>query len=272
MSRGLDGLRILVPETRELDLFTAMLEAEGAETVRCPLVRILDAADDGSVQAWIDKLISGDFQDVVFLTGEGLRRLLAVADHAGRREAFVAALTHVRTITRGPKPARALREIGQAPGLAAGVPTSQGVLDALAGEDLKGRKIGVQLYPGEAGLALPAALSARGAEVFPVTPYRFAAESDTGAVADAIMQMADGRIQMVAFTSSPQVERLVEVARGAGIERELEAAFAKIAVAAIGPVVEESLHRCGVAQVLRPDSSFHLKPFVRTIVAAWSRR
>ena len=65
-------------------------------------------------------------------------------------------------ITRGPKPARVLRELGLQPGLAAATPTSRGVLDALAGEDIGGRGIGVQLYPGAPG-SLLAALHDRGA-------------------------------------------------------------------------------------------------------------
>lgn len=272
MAGALDGLSILVPETRELDLFASMLEAEGADVLRCPLVRILDLEDTTEAQAWIEALIAARFQDVIWLTGEGLRRLLAIAERNGCSNAFIAAVGRVRSITRGPKPARVLRELGYSPGLAAPVPTSQGVLDALADEDVSGRKIGVQLYPGEGSLALLAALRARGAEVYPLTPYRFAAQADASAVADAIRQMAEGGVQMVAFTSSPQVERLVEVAREFGLERQLQDVFAKVRVAAIGPVVEDVLHRYGVKTVLRPQASFHLKPFVRTIAAAWKAR
>ena len=34
----LAGKRILVPESRDLDLFAGMMEQHGAETIRCPLV------------------------------------------------------------------------------------------------------------------------------------------------------------------------------------------------------------------------------------------
>jgi uroporphyrinogen-III synthase len=272
MTGVLDGLTILVPESRELDRFCAMLEAEGAAALRCPLVRILDLDDSAEAEAWIERLIAGTFEDVVWLTGEGLRRLLAIAERAGRRTPFVEALSRVRAITRGPKPARALRDLGLSPGLAATAPTSQGLLDALAGEDLAGRSIGVQLYPGEGGLPLLASLRSRGAAAFPVTPYRYASQTQAAEVADAIHALAAGRIGMIAFTSSPQVERLIEVAREAGLEPQLREAFSRVHMAAIGPVVEETLHRHGVANILRPDSNFHLKPLVRAIAAAWSAR
>jgi uroporphyrinogen-III synthase len=48
--------------------------------------------------------------------------------------------------------------------------------------------------------------------------------------------------------------------------------FARVRMAAVGPVVEETLRRHGVENILCPDSSFHLKPLVRAIAAAWSAR
>ena len=33
---GLEGRRIVVPESRELDLFVSMLERQGATAIRCP--------------------------------------------------------------------------------------------------------------------------------------------------------------------------------------------------------------------------------------------
>ena len=55
---ALAGLKILVPESRELDLFAAMLEAEGAVALRCPLVQILDLEDSSEADTWIDRCIA----------------------------------------------------------------------------------------------------------------------------------------------------------------------------------------------------------------------
>jgi uroporphyrinogen-III synthase len=272
MAGALDGLSVLVPESRELDLFVAMLEAEGASAVRCPLVQILDLEDLSVVEDWIERFVAGAFNEVIWLTGEGLRRTLAVAERSGRRAQMVEALTRSRTITRGPKPARALRELGLAPGLAATTPTSQGVLDALAGEELAGRPIGLQLYPGEGTALLMAGLRARGAVLFPVTPYRYASRTETDRVADAIRGLADGRIGMIAFTSSPQIDRIFAVARDSGLEATLRDAFARVPIAAVGPVVAEKLGQYGLEAALRPDASFHLKPLIRAMAALWGAR
>src|SRR5579863_6602666 len=265
---ALDSLRILVPESRQLDLFASMIEDAGGRVIRCPLVQILDLEDSHDAEVWIDQLIAGTFEDVIWLTGEGLRRLLAITKRTGREERFVAALGKIRSITRGPKPARALHEIGLEPNLAAATPTSDGVIEALSQEDIRGRAIGVQLYPGEGTAHLLDSLRGRGAVLTTITPYRYASQSDTSRVIAAINDMIEGRVDVIAFTSSPQVERLFVVARETGLEEALKAALRRIGVASIGPVVEDALKRLGLTNFVQPVTAFHMKPLLRTI-AAW---
>ena len=272
MTRALDGLTILIPESRELDLFAAMLEAEGATALRSPLVQILDLDDRTDADIWIDRFIGRDFADLILLTGEGLRRLLSLSEQGDRRGAFIDALAWSRTVTRGPKPARVLRELGLSPTRAAPTPTSEGVLDALTSEDLRGRSVGAQLYPGPGALRLVEALRERGAQVFPVTPYRYASQIEAAKVADTIRALAAGNIGMVAFTSSPQIDRLFDVARAEGLEPELMSALSRTPIASIGPVVEQRLKAVGVTPFAQPEASFHLKPLVRAITVAWRAR
>ena len=107
----LTGRTIAVPETRELDVFSSMLERRGATVLRCPLVTILDAPDPQPILQWLREFNGGACDDLILLTGEGLRRLLACIDkhEPALRDPFVQRLAAVRKITRGPKPARALR-------------------------------------------------------------------------------------------------------------------------------------------------------------------
>src|SRR5947207_1054436 len=125
--RPLAGRHIALVEHRELDRLGRMLEEQGAATLRCPLVAIADAPGAATVRAWIERAIAATFDDLVLMTGEGLRRLCGAAAHAGIEAAFREALSRMRTITRGPKPAQALREIGLSPGLRAVTPTTDGV-------------------------------------------------------------------------------------------------------------------------------------------------
>src|ERR687893_2286975 len=99
----LQGQRIAVPESRELDLFAGMLERHGAVAVRCPLVSIHDVEDAAPVHAWLERLAEGQHDSLVLYTGEGLARLLAFARRCGIDAQVIAGLRRTRKIVRGPK-------------------------------------------------------------------------------------------------------------------------------------------------------------------------
>jgi uroporphyrinogen-III synthase len=145
MSDALKGRRIVVPETREIELLAGMLEKHGAEVIRCPMVAILDAADPAPVLAWIERFIATPPDDLILFTGEGLARLNKLAAAHELAEKFVAALARVRKITRGPKPARRLRELGLKPDLPVEPPTTAGIIASLSQQDLRARRVAVQL-------------------------------------------------------------------------------------------------------------------------------
>lgn len=259
----LAGRTIAVPETRELDVFASMLERRGATVLRCPLVAILDAPDPTPVIEWIRGFNSGVFDDLILLTGEGLRRLLACIDRneAALKADFVLQLGRVRKITRGPKPARALRELGLKPDIAAETPTTEGVIASLRAEDLNGRNVGVQLYGAEPNRRLIDFLESAGARAATVAPYVYANEAADDAVRDLLVQMSRGHVDVIAFTSTPQVERLFAV----GPLELVKTALDRTQVAAIGPVVADALARHDVKAQLMPQDSFFMKPLTSAI-------
>jgi uroporphyrinogen-III synthase len=263
VSHSLAGRTIAIPETRELEVFASMLERRGARVIRCPLVSIHDAPDPQPVLAWCRELARGEWHDLILLTGEGLRRLLSCIDRnePTLREPFMAALGHIRKITRGPKPAKALRELGLKPEIAAETPTTAGVIASLQAHDLHGRRIGVQLYGTDPNRPLVEFLENAGATVMAVAPYVYADKAEDDAVRALLTDLQAGAIDAIAFTSTPQIARLFAVADEATVKSALGATH----VAAIGPVVAESLARHGVAVELMPADAFFLKPLTTAL-------
>jgi len=262
-NQPLAGRVVAVPETREIDIFAAMLERRGAQVVRCPMVAIRDASDPAPILQWSRDLASGSFDDLILLTGEGLRRILSCIDRnePPLRERFVAALANVRKTTRGPKPARALRELGLKPDIVPERPTTEGVIVSLRSFDLKGRRFGVQLYGTEPNLPLVEFLESAGAKVSTVAPYVYADAADDAAVLALVERIQAGTIDAIAFTSTPQVERLFAVAPA----QIITAALAKTLVAAVGPIVADTLQKHGVQARLMPEESFFLKPLTSVL-------
>ena len=264
----LAGRRIAVPETRELEVMARMLERQGASVIRCPLVAILDLEDPAPAEAWLRRFVATPPDDLILLTGEGLSRLMGVAQRAGIDAPFRAALAETRRIVRGPKPTARLRTLGLSPDITAEVPTTEGVIAALEGVELAGHRVAVQLYPDNPNDLLLDFLRGRDAEPDPVTPYRYASKEADGRVVALIDAMAAGEVELIAFTSSPQLRRLRDVAKAAGREAALAEALRRTRIAAVGPVVAKAVEAAGGVVAMQPGESFHLKPMVGEIVAA----
>ncbi|WP_391349138.1 uroporphyrinogen-III synthase [Azospirillum sp. A23] len=263
-SGDLAGKRILVPESRDLDLFAGMMEQHGAETIRCPMVKILDLDDPAPARAWLERLLTEGYDDIVLLTGEGLRRLMTVARAMEREADVIAAIGRARVFVRGPKPVKALREIGCAPYKSAPAPTTDGVIAMLGEED----------WPAAVSVSSSTPTTrtnrcwrrcGRAAACRWRSPPTATPTIETGAVQAAIRDMAEGRIDFVAFTASPQVRRLHEVAEACGLGDAFRQGFARTRIAAVGPVVAEAVEAAGGTVAVSPDSTFHMKPLVNAI-------
>jgi uroporphyrinogen-III synthase len=264
MSGPLDGCRVALAEGRQLEELAGMLEKEGATPLRYPMVSILDAPDPAPVVAWLRELTAGRFTYVVLLTGEGLRRLLGFAERDRMREAVLDALSRTKVVTRGPKPVRALKEVGLAPTLVAESPTTEGVIATLRRESLEGIAVGVQLYSPE-NPPLTRFLAEAGATAYTVLPYVYAPAIDADRVLELIDRLDAGTIDVIVFTSSPQVERLVEVAGQHGRDESLRRGLARVRVAAVGPVVAETLRQHGVTADICPEQGFVMRNLVQQI-------
>ena len=192
MADRLSGYRILILETREEAQFSRLLAEQGAEVLQCPMFAINDAPDPAPIEAWIRRAIEKPLDDLVLMTGEGLRRLMKVARRVGNDRDFVAALAKSRKFARGPKPGRALREIALEPQQTTEKPTSEGIAEMLSRLDLNGRHLGLQLYPDKDHGALIGAITAQGASVDTVLPYIYDAKAADTNIVTAIEEMAKG--------------------------------------------------------------------------------
>lgn len=272
MAGRLEGYRILILETREEAQFSRLLQEQGAHVLQCPMFTIHDAPDPAPVEAWIRLFIDKPFDDLVLMTGEGLRRLMTVARRMGVDQDFVTALGKARKFARGPKPVRALREIGLEASVQTETPTSEGVAIMLAREDINGHRVGLQLYPDKDHSKLIAAITSYGANIDMVLPYIYDDQAAETNIVAAIDEMAQGRVDAIALTSSGQVRRLIDVARAHGYEDRLSEGLAKTPIASVGPVVSEELAANGLRTDIYPaNESFFMKPLISAMAVALNK-
>jgi uroporphyrinogen-III synthase len=203
------------------------------------------------------------------MTGEGLRRLMKVARHTDVERDFIAAIGKARKFARGPKPGRALREIGLEPQVTTEKPTSEGIAEMLSRVDLRGHRVGLQLYPDKDHSALIGAITAQGAEVDTVLPYVYDAQAADANIVTAIDEMAQGRIDAIAFTNLGQVRRLMEVAQAHRCEARLREGLARTPIASVGPVVSDELRSHGLRTDIYPaNDAYFMKPLISAMAAA----
>lgn len=265
--QNLTGRVIAVPESRSLDIFTRLLERRGAEVIQCPLVGIHNAPDVEPVLEWLRDFNNGACDDLILMTGEGLRRLQSIIEiHAPElREPFIEQLAKVRKVTRGPKPNSELRKLNLERDINALAPTTDGVIETMGQLDLSGRTVGLQLYGTYTNPPLVAALKGQGATVKSVAPYVYADDIEEQRVNDLIEKLVAGTVDVIAFTSATQVKRLWSVAKKQDQVAAMEAAFTNLTVTAVGPVVRDCLIEKGVRVDLMPEDSFFLKPLVNLL-------
>jgi uroporphyrinogen-III synthase len=269
MADRLNGYRILILETREEAQFSRLLAEQGADVLQCPMFTINDAPDAAPIEAWIRRFVEAPCDDLVLMTGEGLRRLMKVARRIDLERDFVAALGKARKFARGPKPGKALREIGLEPQVTTEKPTSDGIIEMLSRLDLSGHRVGLQLYPDKDHARLIGAIAAQGAEVEPVLPYVYDAQAADTNIVTAIGEMAQGRIDAIALTSSGQVRRLIEVAKAHGCETQLREGLAQTPIASVGPVVSDELSSHGLRTDIAPaNEAYFMKPLISAMAAA----
>jgi uroporphyrinogen-III synthase len=272
MADRLTGYCILILEAREEAQLSRLLTEQGADVLQCPAFTIHDAPDPAPIEAWIRRFIERPCDDLVLMTGEGLRRLMKVTQRIGVENDFVSALGKARKFARGPKPGRALREIGLEPQQTTEKPTSEGIAEMLSRLDLAGHRVGLQLYPDKDHGALIGAITAQGAEVDTVSPYVYDAKAADANIVTVIEEMAQGRVDALALTNLGQVRRLIEVARAHGCETRLREGLTKTPIASVGPAVSDELKSHGLRADISPaNDAYFMKPLISAMAAALSK-
>jgi uroporphyrinogen-III synthase len=273
MADRLNGYRILILETREEAQFSRLLTEQGADVLQCPMFAIHDAPDQAPVEAWIRRAIEKPFDDLVLLTGEGLRRLMKLAARLGLEKDFVAAIGKARKLTRGPKPGRALREIALEPQMTTEKPTSDGVAEMLSRVDIKDHRVGLQLYPDKDHSALIGAITGQGAVVDTVLPYVYDTKAADANIVSAIDEMAKGRVDAIALTNLGQIRRLIETARTHGWEDKLRDGLARTPIASVGPAVSDELKSHGLsADIFPANDAFFMKPLISAMAVELAKK
>ena len=134
---------------------------------------------------------------------------------------------------------------------------------------MAGRRVAVQLYPDNPNAPLLDFLAGAGAVADPVLPYAYASSAEDARVLETLEAMAAGQVDLVVFTSTPQVRRLVALAEAAGRQADAGARRCPAPASPRSGRWSRRRSRPPAARVaVMPEDSFHMKPMVTAILAA----
>ncbi len=242
-AQGFCGLRVASFESRRAAEMASLIERFGGVPSVSPSMREVPIEENREAIDFAHRVLTGQIDLIIFMTGVGVRHLLAEVERHVDRQRLLAAISDITTITRGPKPVAVLKELGLQPTHKVGPPNTWREVLALVDAkcNVAQQTVGLQEY-GQPNASLVAGLEARGAKVETVRVYRWDLPLDQGPLEENIRAIAAGRIDVALFTSAHQVVNLMRVANRLQLAPQLRAGMARTLVASIGPTTSESLH------------------------------
>lgn len=258
-AKPLFGKRILVTRAREQASDLARrLEAAGAEVLEFPTIRIVPPESFAPLDAALGRL--AEFRWLILTSANGVRFLWERLLFAG---SDARALAGLRVCAIGPATAGALESRGIRPDLVPAEFKAEGLVEALAGEDLAG--VGVLIVrAAEAREVLPVELRRRGARVQVVPAYRtLQSDEDAGAIR---AMLREGTVHVVTFASSSTVRNFLEMVGPDAVEL-----LRGVTVASIGPITAETAARHGIVSHITP-AQYTIPAFVEALLEYYRER
>lgn len=242
LSNNFAGLRVGSFESRRAEEIARMIERVGGVAHVSPSMREVPLGDVRAAVEFANRLITGQIDVFVLLTGVGTRQFVEqVERHVGRAR-LIDAISDTTTVVRGPKPTAVLKELGITPSVRVPEPnTWRELLTTLDAElPVANLVIGLQEY-GATNRSLIAGLEARGATVDRLQVYTWDFPEDVAPLEDNVRRWAAGELDVVMFTSANQVRNVLKLAEDLGLADELLAQTRSMAVASIGPTCSDAL-------------------------------
>ncbi len=244
--RTFDGLQVASLESRRAAEMERLIEKTGGVAWVSPSMREVPLEDARPAVEFANRLITGQIDVFVLLTGVGTRQFIEKVERHVGRQRLIDAIADTTTVVRGPKPTVVLKELGITPSVRVPEPnTWRELLTTLDTEvPVANLVVGLQEY-GTTNTSLIAGLEARGAIVERLQIYEWAFPEDIAPLKGNLQRIADGEVDVLLFTSANQVRNLVRLANTEGQADRLRRAARSMMIASIGPTCSDALRELG---------------------------
>jgi uroporphyrinogen-III synthase len=251
-----NGLRVLSLESRRAKEVEKLIRTYGGEPTVVPAMREIGLDSNRQVFEFAEKLLAGEFDGVIFLTGVGVRAMVEIVAAKMDRELFLEALRKTRVVARGPKPSTVLRELKIPVAVTADEPSTWhqllSAVETAFGAELATMRFALQEY-GATNPELLAELSSRTQSITKVPVYQWALPLDLEPLRECVRGLMEGKFDVALFMTAVQVIHLFQVAEMMGVASDLLPALQGIVVLSIGPTTSEELVHYGIQPDFEPS-------------------
>jgi uroporphyrinogen III methyltransferase/synthase len=239
--KSLSGKRILITRAREQSGdFATQLEKLGAEVIEFPTIEIVPPLHWGDVDRAMDQLKAYDW--IIFTSANGVTFFWQRAKERGKT---LRPPSSLKVCAIGPATARRLKKMGV---FVHAIPKefiAESILEGFKKMTIQGKRI-LLARAKKARDVLPKGLKKLGAEVDVVAVYRTI--RPRGGSKRLKRLLAEGEIDVIAFTSSSTVNHFAELLKKEDLKRLLKG----IAIACIGPVTARTAKEWGLKVRIQP--------------------
>lgn len=250
------GLRVLSLESRRAREVEKLVRTYDGDPVVVPVMRELPLQSNTACLEFGRRLMAGDFDLIIFLTGVGVTKMMQILATEFPTDEIVSALRSREIVARGVKPLSALRDLRVPVAATTGEPSTWRelltLLDRTYGDRLRGFRVAVQEY-GATNPEMIADLVERCEAVTKVPVYQWGLPLDIEPIRQAVHGLIDGNFDVVLFMTAVQVIHLFQVADEVHLGAELRLALGRCAVLSVGPTTTEELRHYGVQPDFEPS-------------------
>ena len=269
---SLTGLTVAVTGSRRASELAALISNHGGTPYVAPTVgiRTIEQLDEDTLSS-IKKIVAGEVQHAIFMTGPGTYALMGWVEELGVRKDLIKALNKIHVIARSQKPAQALSDHGVHVDLVPDDNTSEGIAEEMKALDLRGKTVMVLWY-GEPKANLKRELERQGARVLEAMVYNYSRDLSAGGekilrtmgfkpippdekkIIDLISNIGKGLIDAITFTSPPSARNLFQIAANHNLAAQLkENLNQKVIVVSVGRPTRETVESNEVNVDVMPE-------------------
>ncbi|WP_093415012.1 uroporphyrinogen-III synthase [Saccharopolyspora flava] len=249
MQDVLSGFTIGITAERKAEEIGNLLARRGARVLFGAAMHTVPLPEDGELAAATRRVLSAPVDFVVAITGMGFRGWFEASG-----DELVEHLRDSRVVARGAKAKGAVRGVGLREEWTSPTEESAEILAHLLEQGVAGKRVVLQVH-GDPMLEFRRVLTDAGAEVVPVTVYRWTDPVDLDALDRLIDAVIAGEVDALPFTSAPAATNFLARAdrtdRGEALRKALRE---NVLIACVGPVTAAPIAKAGLPHEI-PDRS-----------------